>query len=91
MLVDVSDLNKLLNPFTPVSEMDSSICCYIWTHLLLQTGFITKTYQYNFDPLKLHFYIVKLGFTGVYIIFIISAKNIDCGYPLESPRRGGSN
>ena len=34
---------------------------------------ITKTYLYNFDPLKPHFYIVKLGFTGVYIIFIISA------------------
>ena len=29
---------------------------------------ITKTYLYNFDPLKPHFYIVKLGFTGVYII-----------------------
>ena len=30
---------------------------------------ITKTRLYNFDPLKSHFYIVKLGFTGVYIIF----------------------
>ena len=52
---------------------------------------ITKTYLYNFDPLKPHFYIVKLGFTGVYIIFVISAQNIDCGYSLEPPRRGGSN
>ena len=52
---------------------------------------ITKTYLYNFDPLKPHFYIVKLGFTGVYIIFLISAQNIDCGYSLEPPRRGGSN
>ena len=34
---------------------------------------ITKTYLYNFDPLKPHFYIVKLGFTGVYIIFLIFA------------------
>ena len=33
----------------------------------------------------------KLGFTGVYIIFLISAQNIDCGYSLEPPRRGGSN
>ena len=33
---------------------------------------ITKIYLYNFDPLKPHFYIVKLGFTGVYIIFLIS-------------------
>ena len=30
---------------------------------------ITKTYLCNFDPLNPHFYIVKLGFTGVYIIF----------------------
>ena len=30
---------------------------------------ITKTYLYNFDPLKPHFYIVKLGFSGVYVIF----------------------
>ena len=35
--------------------------------------------------------LVKLGFTGVYIIFLISAQNIDCGYSLEPPRRGGSN
>ena len=35
---------------------------------------IMKTYLYNFDPLKPHFYIVKLGFTGVYIIFHISAQ-----------------
>ena len=52
---------------------------------------ITKTCLYNFDPLKPHFYIVKLGFTEVYIIFLISAQNIDCGYSLEPPRRGGSN
>ena len=53
--------------------------------------FITKTCLYNFDPLKPHFYIVKLGFTGVYIIFFISAQNIDCGYLLEPPRQDGSN
>ena len=40
---------------------------------------ITKTCLYNFDTLKPHFYIVKLGFTGVYIIFPISVQNIDCG------------
>ena len=52
---------------------------------------ITKTCLYNFDPLKPHIYIVKLGFTEVYFIFLISAQNIDCGYSLEPPRRGGSN
>ena len=52
---------------------------------------ITKTCLYNIDSLKAHFNIVKLGFTGIYIIFVISAQNIDCGYSLEPPRRGGSN
>ena len=27
-----------------------------------------------FDPFQPHFYIVKLGFTGVYIIFLISVQ-----------------
>ena len=50
---------------------------FIWPSAWL----ITKTCLYNFDPLKPHFYIVKLGFTGVYIIFLISAQK----------NRGGSN
>ena len=35
---------------------------------------ITKKRLYNFDPLKPHFYIVKLGSAGVYIIFLILLK-----------------
>ena len=35
---------------------------------------IMKIYLYNFYPLKPHFYIVKLRFTGVYITFLISAQ-----------------
>ena len=30
--------------------------------------------MYNVDPVKSHFYIVKLGFTLVYSIFLISAQ-----------------
>ena len=54
-------------------------------------SYIRKTYLYNIDPLKSHLYIVELGFTGVCIIFLVSAQNIDCGYSLEPPQRGGSN
>ena len=54
-------------------------------------NYIPNTCLYNFDPIKPHFYIVKLGFTWVYIIFLILIKNIDSGYSLEPPRRGGSN
>ena len=62
-------------------------CQNFWASMVI----ITKTCLYKFDPLKPQFYIVKLGFTGVYIIFLISAQNIDCGYSLEPPRRGSSN
>ena len=65
---------------------------YVWTPVYLKLCVIprmiciTKTCLYNVDPLKPHFNIVKLGFTGVYIIFLILLKNIDCGYLLEPPR-----
>ena len=52
---------------------------------------ITKTRLHSFDPLKPHFYTVKLGFTGVYIIFLISAQKHRLWYSLEPPRWGGSN
>ena len=54
-------------------------------------NYITETRLYSFDPLQPHFYTGKLGFTGVYISFLILLKNIDCGYSLEPPHRGGSN
>ena len=53
--------------------------------------FITKTCPCNVYPLKPHFYIVKLGFAGVYLLFLFLLQNIDCGYSLEPPRRGVSN
>ena len=51
---------------------------------------ITKC-LYSFDPLKPHFYIVKLGFTGVYIIFLISAQKHRLWVLVRTARRGGSN
>ena len=70
-----------------------AVLCWSWLPSLHTRNriCITKTYLYNFAPLKPHFCIVKLGFTGVYIIFLISTQNIDSGYLLEPPRRGGSN
>ena len=46
----------------------------IFSPVTSMTGVITKIYLYNFDPLKPHFHIVKLGFTGVYIIFLVSVQ-----------------
>ena len=55
------------------------------------TTFIRKTCPCNEYSLKPHFYIAKLGFAGVYLFFLFLLQNIDCGYSLEPPRRGGSN
>ena len=52
---------------------------------------IIKTCLCNVYPLEPHFYIAKLGYAGVYLFFLFLLQNIDCGYSLEPPRRGGSN
>ena len=44
---------------------------------------IRKTRPCDKYPLEPHFYIVKLGYTGVYLIFLFLLQNTDCGYSLE--------
>ena len=59
--------------------------CSLWPwHSLRFSLTITKTRLYNFDPLQPHFYIVKLGFTGVYIIFLISAQKHRLWVPVRT-------
>ena len=48
-------------------------------------AYIMITCLCNVYPLTPLFYIVKLGFTGVYNIFLFLFQNIDCGYSLEPP------
>ena len=57
---------------------------------MVRTG-IRKTCPCIEYPLKSHYYIVTLGYAGVYLFFLFLLQNIDCGYKLEPPRRGGSN
>ena len=52
---------------------------------------ITKTCLYNVDPFNPLLYSKTGVYKDTYIIFFILLKNIDCGYSLEPPRRGGSN
>ena len=47
---------------------------------------IMKTSPCNEHPLTPHFYIEKLGCTGVYIFFLFLLKNIDCWYSVEPPQ-----
>ena len=49
------------------------LCVYL-KHGIAKCAYITKTCLYDTGPLKPHFYIVKLGYTGVYVIFLISAS-----------------
>ena len=52
---------------------------------------IRKTCPCNEYPLKTHFYIVKLGYAGVYLFFLFLLQNIDCGYSLELPQNAASH
>ena len=50
-----------------------------------EAPFIMQTYLiYNFDPLEPHFYLVKLGFTRVYIIFLSSAQKRRLWVPVRT-------
>ena len=61
-----------------------------YTLIKLQPG-ILLLHPCNVYHLEPHFYVAKLGYAGVYLFFLFLLKNIDCGYSLEPPRRGGSN
>ena len=64
--------------------------CAFCTWEIVNYTIITKTrlfkYTENFTTKKWQFFRLK-----IVIFFHISAQNIDCGYSLEPPRRGGSN
>ena len=53
---------------------------YCYSHRSRPNGASRKQVRVTKTP----FYIVKLGFTGVYF-FLILLQNIDCGYSLEPP------
>ena len=59
-----------------------SQCIFIHSRLSTVVGMvgIMKTCPCNVYPLEPHFYIVKLGFAGVYLFFLFLLQNIDCGY-----------
>ena len=70
------------------------ITCPLAMYICLSCDFVAcirKTCSCNVYPLIPHFYIAKLGYAGVYLFFLFFLQNIDCGYSLEPPRRGGSN
>ena len=79
--VDKAVNSKLTNPMSTVNPHYNDIICSP-----------SRKYAYIIlTPLKPHFYTIQLGFTGVWIIFLISAQKHRLWYSLEPPRRGGSN
>ena len=62
---------------------------------LISFKYIQKYFHYENTPIQIHwkFYHKKMAIFQIKNsnIFHISAQNIDCGYSLEPPRRGGSN
>ena len=73
VLIPLND-KKIINP-------NNCVLAFFVPRLFYVVALITNTYLYNFDPTKPRFYIIKLRFTGVYIIFyfLFLLKNIDCG------------
>ena len=54
--------------------------------LVCLLGLIIRiTFSCNIYPLTPHFYMAKLGYTGVYLFFLFLLQNIDYGYLLEPP------
>ena len=73
----LSDLNLRWTKISECKFSDIATQIFVeWITVPYHSGvnLITKTRLYNFDPLKPHVYIVKLGFTGVYMIFLISVQ-----------------
>ena len=67
------------------AENDLSVCLYILIHTIPLRKHAYTSIQKISPPKNENFQIKKSD------IFRISAQNIDCGYSLEPPCRGGSN
>ena len=65
---DLANVNEWKTMFDPYIRF------YYWQFYGVNSQLITKTCLYNFDPLKPHFYIVKLGFTGYTLFFLFQLK-----------------
>ena len=80
--------NRTNNSTTVHLSVLMALMRYILSEILIFEQRREKTHQENMSvqyiPLKPHFYIVKLGFAGVYLFFLFLLQNIDCGYSLDA-------
>ena len=76
--------NCSFHGITRFPEFEVIRASLIYSRPYFQMLIIMVTRPCNVDPLTHHLYIVKVGFTGLYLIFLfLSLKNIDCGYSLD--------
>ena len=81
--------NIIHTHFLTTRQIFVLVCAHIRQFIVFITQlltFIRITGPFVLNPFTPHFYIVKLGFTGVYIFFLFLLLNIDCGYSLEPPQ-----
>ena len=84
-------MRTLLDKLALFFASNKTVVISVYKFFKIENKALCNNHQENMYPLKPHFYIVKLGFAGVYLFFLFLLQNIDCGYSLEQPRRGGSN
>ena len=95
---DNEDYSDCADARADLSSLEGHVRRYIFLRFVISLCYILKTktqlsitktrlfkYIENFTTKNENFQIKNSG------IFLISARNIDCGYSLEPPRRGGSN
>ena len=77
-------------PYFSALQVPLRIFSFIGRDILSKTKTKQKririTCPCNEHPLTPHFYIEKVGFSRVYIVFLFLLQTIDCGYSLEPPR-----
>ena len=73
----------------------SGLAVQVWLGAVLNQGLRKDTFHYENTPIQIYMenFTIKIWnfLDKKSIFFHISAQNIDCGYSLEPPRRGGSN
>ena len=90
MLQDIKKKKKTSSSSVLFPPSDKQrIPVHTQTCIVYTSGKHVRAMNSPFDPTFI--YIVKLGYAEVYLFFLFLLQNIECGYSLEPPRRGGSN
>ena len=82
--IEFCAVNVLIGSFILSIEMGNHMLILSFDSKVVRI--LRKTCPCNEYSLKPRFYILKVGYAGVYLYFLFLFQNIDCGYSLEPPR-----